>query len=133
MKRNEFVIYDDSQHDEEEFVFTQEELNIPTKNLIIAIADLGLWSGRKQGYKILGENVAHIFDISEDFNKYYCDGKDIKAECSHHDGTNYITFREFKDISEQQTYNFLQKIISNKPLTQQQLYRYTSSLKKYFE
>ena len=133
MKKNAFVIYDDNESDYEELSFIKDDLNIRTNSMIIAIADLGLWNGRKQGYKLLGENVKNIFDVYEDINKYYCDGKDIRAVCTHHDGTNYILFREFKDISQKQIYNFLRKITSNQPLTYQQLHKYTSSLIKYVD
>lgn len=133
MNRNKFTIYDDNENTSEDLCFIMDDFDIKTKNVIIAIADMGLWNGRKQGYKILGENIKDIFSVNEDNNKYYCDGKDLKAVCVHHDGTNYITFREFKDISQTQIYNFLRKITSNQPLTYQQLHRYTSSLVKYLD
>lgn len=60
---------------------------------IIAIGNLGLWYGRRGGYKILGQKLSDIFCVHEDYNEYYCDQDDCHATCAHHDGTNYITFR----------------------------------------
>ena len=42
---------------ERNFDDERANLNIPLDGRVIAIADLGLWNGRKQGYRILKENV----------------------------------------------------------------------------
>lgn len=34
---------------------------------IMCIADLGLWNGRRSGYKYLTENLNSIFDVGEDY------------------------------------------------------------------
>lgn len=60
---------------------------------IIALGNLGLWYGRRGGYKIVGNKLSDIFSVYEDYNEYYCDQDDCCAICAHHDGTNYITFR----------------------------------------
>ena len=71
------------------------------KNLgrkILAIADLGLWSGRKSGYKLLGTNLNEILDFFDcDDIKVYDNETDVCSTATHHDGTNYITFRLVKD------------------------------------
>lgn len=64
---------------------------------IIAIADLGLWYGRSSGYREIGTNLSDCLKISlSGYGKYYIED-DFMLEDSHHDGTNYITFRKWKD------------------------------------
>lgn len=65
---------------------------------IICIADLGLWNGRHSGYKLNKKGTLNaIFDmIKADDYEIYVEGKDVKATVYHHDGTNYLTFREVR-------------------------------------
>ena len=108
----------------------RDNLYIPLSNNVIALADLGLWNGRKSGYKILGKNVNCIFDISEDENHYYADGRNIRAKCVHHDGTNYILYRKLKDgVTVEQIESLLLK--NDYCLTPQQISKYTESLRPY--
>ena len=106
-------------------------LDIQTSNEIIAIADLGLWNRRRMGYKIVGNNIARCLSTDcEDVTWYVDERKNFRAEMRHHDGTNYILYREFKDnISELQKENFLEKIYLNE-LTSKDITRYTKSLGK---
>ncbi len=106
-------------------------LNIPLDGRIIAIADLGSWNGRRQGYRILNGNgnVNKIFDVGEDYNEYYDDGYNIKATCVHHDGTNFIEFREVRE--DRDIYNLLNDICNGKEISRKKLNYYTKSLHKY--
>lgn len=121
--------------------FIQEELNIwledehinlnkPCGN-ILAIADLGFWNGRKQGYKVINtQKLNGIFDVlGSDYNyfKFYCDRYDVKATLHHHDGTHYITFREIKPNVNIQ--RLLDKIYNGEEVSQKEITRYTKSLK----
>ena len=74
----------------------QANLDWQIEGTIVAIASVGTWRGRRTGYKIVGDKLSDIFNISEDCNEYYCDQDDCHAVCSHHDGTNYITYRVFR-------------------------------------
>lgn len=71
-------------------------LNITTKNPILVIADLGLWNGRKSGYKVLTtQNVGDILSTHcGDYATYYADCDDVRCDDTHHDGTNHYIFRE---------------------------------------
>lgn len=95
---------------------------------ILLIADLGLWNGRKSGYRIIDNNVGNILSsLSEGEIEYFADTqtKQVKAVQHHHDGTNYITFREIKpgvNID-----NLTEKIY-NGTYTQKDISRYTRSL-----
>ena len=105
-------------------------LDIPLGNSVIAFAELGLWNGKKSGYKILKNNVNAIFSISEDYNEYYVDAWNVRAKCVHHDGTNSILYRKLKDnVSVEQ----IEEILYNNgyKLSPQQMSKYTESLRPY--
>ena len=95
---------------------------------IIAIADLGLWYGRRTGYKYV-KSVSDCLYANCDAAEWYCDEYNFRAIMTHHDGTNYILYRVLKpDLSEKQIETFEQKIIEGK-LTQNDITRYTKSLR----
>ena len=104
-------------------------LNRVLQGRIIAIADLGFWNGRKQGYKIMSNNLNCIFDIEEDHNEYYDDGKDIRAELNHYDGTHHILFRELREW--RNPAKFLEKIYNGEEISRRTLSYYTKSLHEY--
>lgn len=97
---------------------------------VIAIADLGLWSGRRKGYKIMSTNLNSVLDAcGGDYLKVYTDRYDVKSEAVHHDGVNYITYRMLKpNLSETQIDNFLNKLASGN-FSKKDISRYTTSLK----
>ena len=75
----------------------RSNLNKPVNGIIIAFADLGLWKGRRQAYRILGRKVRDIFLTAEENNEWYGDGFNIRGELSHHDGTHHILYRVARD------------------------------------
>lgn len=86
---------------------------------IIAIADLGLWDGRHSAYKLNGKGSLNaIFDmVHGDDYEIFVEGNDVKAVVHHHDGTNYITFREVRkdrDIKKICDMLYNQKEVSNR-------------------
>ena len=58
------------------------------------IASLGLWNGRKNGYKI-SDNFFDSFGEAENF-ECFCYKGDVVGLVPHHDGTNYILIRQIK-------------------------------------
>lgn len=105
-------------------------LDVSLDGAVIAIASLGLWNGRKAGFRLLRPNLNAIFDIGEDYNTYYADGRNVYAECTHHDGTNHILYRKVKaNIDLDWLSNFIIK--NNYELTPQQISKYTESLLPY--
>ena len=62
---------------------------------VIVIGDVGCWNGRKDCIKILNrfEDVMNFMTKYDSF-KIYIDRYDIKGVGHHHDGTDYLTFRE---------------------------------------
>ena len=55
----------------------RQNLNKDVNGVIIAFGDLGLWNGRKQGYQILGDNIAGILQSTQYDAEWYGDGYDI--------------------------------------------------------
>lgn len=110
---------------EDEKMNLNKELNNP----IICIADLGLWNGRKFGYKILGNNLNEIFNIGNFDDAHWYAGKhNIKCIEKHHDGINYYLFRELKDIKH---LDFISEKCIDNMLTSKHISKYTKSLKPY--
>lgn len=106
-------------------------LNKPLENKIIIIADLGFWDGRRLGYKIVNSNLNAIFDIGEwDEVHWYYDRYNVHCRNPHHDGVNYLKFRELKDNKYEE---IICEKIYNGTLTSKDITRYTKSLVPYIK
>jgi hypothetical protein len=71
-------------------------LNMLDYDKIYVIADLGLWNGRRSGYKII--NTDEILYTDCDFFTWYVKDGDLKFDGVHHDGNNFYTYYGIKDI-----------------------------------
>jgi hypothetical protein len=73
--------------------FASRDKNI--EGTVIAIASVGRWNGRKDGIKVL-QGFEDVMDFMTRYDslKIYIDRYNIKAVGHHHDGTDYLTFRE---------------------------------------
>lgn len=102
-------------------------LNKRVDGRILVIADLGLWNGRRQGYKILGNTISDIlYDENGEYIEWYGDEYNIKATVFHHDGTNYY---EYRIIREDRNINdLLDAIYNGEEITRKKLNYYTKSL-----
>ena len=92
-------------------------LNINVPDKIICIADLGLWNGRRSGYKIMNtRNIADCLYSDCDYVDWYCDEYgDFRCDASHHDGTNHLLYRMFKPtVSEERRVRLLDLIYEGK-------------------
>ena len=117
-------------------MFFEDEIgNLDKKlpNNIIAIADMGLWSGRVQGYKVLGNNLNEVVSstIGCDEKEVYCDAYNVRAVGYHHDGRNYVLYRELRE--DRNIDNFLEKIYNNETISSSTLNYYTKSLRPYIK
>lgn len=74
-------------------------LNIQLSRPILVIADLGLWNGRKSGYKeILSGNIRDCLYSNDDYCTWFVDRNgDLYCDAVHHDGTNHYMYRVYKD------------------------------------
>ena len=98
---------------------------------ILIIGDLGLWNGRKPGYKILGDNIKEIFSINPrgfEYAEFYGDGHNIRSVEHHHDGTNYYEYRVIRE--DRGIDNLLNAIYRGEEITRKKLNYYTKSLYK---
>ncbi len=107
-------------------------LNIELPEDIVVIASLGLWNGRRGAYKLLRGNISNCLYPTYDFAKFYVDEKmDLCGQESHHDGTNYYTYRMWKPgISHTTRRNFLRKVIDG-TVTRRDITRVTKRLGDY--
>ena len=110
-----------------------ENLDKKLPNNIIAIADMGLWNGRVQGYKVLGNNLNEVVSstIGCDEKEVYCDAYNVRAAGYHHDGRNYVLYRELRE--DRNIDNFLEKIYNNETISSSTLNYYTKSLRPYIK
>ena len=94
-----------------------ENLNIQLTQPILVIGDLGLWHGRRMGYKEI--NSGNIRDClyterDIDYATWYVDRLgDLRCDAIHHDGTNHYTYRVYKDAATE----------TQKELLKEKLYR----------
>ena len=106
-------------------------LNIDVSEEIIIIADLGLWDGRHQAYKLLHKtNIADCFcGTCGDYVTWFVDDRgDLMCRDIHHDGTNLYTYRAWKPgVTPVQRMHFLFKVQSGKA-TRKDITRYTQRI-----
>lgn len=105
-------------------------LDIQLPHPILILADLGLWNGRSQGYKVIDSgNIKDILHSqSEGECKWYCNGYDICCDESHHDGINHYIYREIRN--EDNIDNFLNRIYNGEKIPKRTINYYTRSIAK---
>ena len=103
-------------------------LNKTVDGVIIAFADLGLWNGRRKGYKIYKSNISDILYSECDGAEWYGDGYNIRGDFSHHDGSNHVLYRVAKDMVEAEK---IAEKIYNGEMDEEQFRRRTRSLYPY--
>ena len=138
LKENGFDDYEtvdvtDSIYESIDMSFDDETSNLyrVLDGRILAIADMGLWNGRRSGYKILGNNLNEVLTcgIGCDEKEIYCDSYNVLARGYHHDGTNYVEFRELKEDTNYDV--LLEKLYNNEEVTREDVRKYTKSLRPY--
>ena len=103
-------------------------LDVEVDGYIVAFASLGLWNGRVNGAKLVGDNVKDILHSNNDYVTWYCDCHNVRAEMIHHDGTNYIIYRVAKN--KEQAERLVDKIAYH-GMTEEEFRRATKSLRPY--
>lgn len=107
----------------------RKNLNQQTDGRIIAIADIGRWNGRVNGYKIIDANVKEILYSGADYTSWYGDGHNIISIQHHHDGTNYVEYRVIRE--DRNIDNLLEAIYNGEEISRKKLNYYTKSLYPY--
>ena len=105
-------------------------LDIPLSMPIIVCADLGLWNGRKKGYKMIESgNIRDCLFSECDCNEWYVDRLgDLRCTAVHHDGTNRYLYRAVKENVTEEQLGHLQKKIYYGRATRRDITRYTRRL-----
>lgn len=92
-------------------------LDIQVGGDILAVADLGRWDGRVIGYKLIESgNIKDCLYTNCEYCEWYVD-RDGEFRCdeSHHDGTNHIYYRKFREgVTEEQKEDLLADIYDHK-------------------
>jgi hypothetical protein len=119
-------------HEDDEDYLSDERCNLDCRvgGRIIALASLGLWNGRKTGYKLLDNNISSILSADTDYAMWYGGGRNIYGKFTHHDGTNYVLYRV---VREDKNIDILLKEIYNDTgnIDNALINRYTKSLYPY--
>ena len=95
---------------------------------ILAIGDIGRWNGRVTGYKeFLNSPIASVLSSECDYCEWYVDEcGELRSTQHHHDGTNYILYRKYKDDVTDEQRDCLKDLIYNGK-------KYDCTLQKYTE
>ena len=102
-------------------------LNKLLPNDIIAIGEVGVWTGQHRGGKVLGNNLNEILytgdcdDISVTYDRY-----NVHSTLAHHDGQHHMIYRMIKEGVDGD--RLLEKQIYGGGLTKNDISRYTTSL-----
>lgn len=101
---------------------------------LVGIADMGLWNGRKYGYREY-DSFEDILDRCAEYDsfKLYIDRGNLRAILHHHDGTHYVIFREIPPHIDPEK---LENAILDDRLQKDEyrvLKNYSRSLRKYFK
>ena len=105
-------------------------LNEEVNGYIVAFANLGFWNGRRNGAKLIGDNVKDILGSSYgcDYNTFYCDPYNVRFDGTHHDGSHHLLFRIAKD---KETAESLANKIAYHDMTEEAFRKCTRSLRPY--
>ena len=109
-------------------------LEIQLNTEIIIIADLGLWNGRRKGYKMLkSANIADcLYAQMDGYPIWYLDENgDLCCDEAHHDGTNHYRYRAFRENTSDEQRENLQNAIYDGTVTESAIKRVTRRLGDY--
>ena len=79
----------------------------------MVIGDLGLWYGRRTGYKeIESGNIRDCLYSDTDYTTWYVDKDgEFRCDATHHDGTNHYRYRTYRDgVTDEQIEDLKEKL-----------------------
>ena len=105
-------------------------LNIRLGQPILVIGDLGLWYGRRSGYKeIPSGNIRDCLYSDCDYNTWFVDRQgDLRCDAYHHDGTNHYLYRVWKEGTSEVQMDRLKAKLYHGTATRADITRVTSRL-----
>lgn len=74
-------------------------LDVQLSTPILVCADLGLWNGRKSGYRMIDSgNISNCLDSGFEDVEWYVDRQgDLRSTAIHHDGRNHYLYRAVRE------------------------------------
>lgn len=111
--------------------YEDEECNLNREldGRVLAIASVGRWNGRRTGALILSRNLREVIGNHNKWDEFkvYADRYNVRAIGCHHDGTDYVEYRELR---EDRNYNkLLKKLYNNEEVSREEINYYTKSLR----
>ena len=105
-------------------------LDVQLSQPILVIADLGLWHGRRMGYKeIASGRISDCLYSDTDYSTWYVDRLgDLRCDAIHHDGTNHYLYRTYKPGVRQSKIENLKEKFYFGPATRADITRITRRL-----
>lgn len=107
-------------------------LNIQLSKPILVIGSLGLWYGRRTGYKeIESGNIRDCLYTERDIDyaTWYVDKLgDLRCKAIHHDGTNHYLYRTYKDEARESQMDLLKEKLYRGTATRADITRITRRL-----
>ena len=105
-------------------------LNVQFSTPILVCADLGLWDGRKTGYRMIESgNLKDCLCSTCDYNEWFVDKYgDFRCTAVHHDGTNHFLYRAVKETATEAQIERLQAKLYNGAVTRADITRVTRRL-----
>ena len=110
----------------------RENLNIKLGEPILVIGDLGLWNGRRMGFKeIASGNISDCLYSDTEYATWYVDEYgDLRCEAIHHDGTNNYLYRVYRKSATEEERDDLKNKIYSGEVTRSDIDRVTSGIGK---
>ena len=105
-------------------------LNVQLSQPILVVGDLGLWNGRRMGYKeIPSGNIRDCLYSNTDYSTWYVDRLgDLRCDAIHHDGTNFYLYRVYKDSASPSQIELLKEKLYRGTATRADITRVTRRL-----
>lgn len=105
-------------------------LNVKLSRPILMVGNLGLWDGRRTGYKeIKSGNISDCLYGDTDYSTWYVDRLgDLRCEAIHHDGTNHYLYRVYKDEVPESQIDLLKEKLCRGTATRADITRVTRRL-----
>lgn len=107
-------------------------LNFELPREILIYADLGLWNGRRTGYKeITSGKLSDCLYSDYDPTWYVDEDMDLRCIDVHHDGTNYYLYRTYKPNIDEYLIEELKQEIYEGTATEEQVMALTDPIGPY--
>jgi len=130
---DEFDLYEKMVEINSEYLGDERaNLNKPIGGTMLVVANLGLWDGRRQGYKeIRNAKLKDALDYKYDSAEWYVtrDGEFCGTQC-HHDGTNHYVYRKVKENASDDELADLELKLYNGEATQDDIDKVTEKIGK---